>query len=311
MGWQIALTATDAYLAAAGDLYGGVALDATNVYGGDFILRCSLGGCGTASANNPPTVLRDDTDTVFTCALGANGCTSLTSFPNVSLPAATVAYGSAVAVNGGNAYWPCQNGDLVKCSTGGCGTGPTILYMSSQNALSPVIAVDSSSVYWVDSSAAGLLSVPIGGGSPTVLTNTADATSMAVDATNIYWSTLSGVAQCAIADCATTVKNVGTGSAITAIAVDADNVYWTDMGPCAPGNFGQCGANAPTNTGTVSRCAIAGCTQPTTLASGLTQPTGIAVDATSVYFATYELTTVHDAGSTSGSPVTTLLKIAK
>jgi sugar lactone lactonase YvrE len=143
------------------------------------------------------------------------------------------------------------------------------------------IAVDATSVYWLDGK---LKQVSIGGGGVTVLSPAAGL-SLAVYGSSVYWTDWSGgsVMKCAIAACVPTMLASGQ-SYPDALAVDGTNVYWANWGT----NFNQ------RKDGTVMKVALGG-GAATQLASHQHFPWGIAIDGTSVYWTTISGGTVMKA----------------
>ncbi len=127
------------------------------------------------------------------------------------------------------------------------------------------IAVDATGVYWTG--AGGLLKVPLGGGTPVVLSPDFTNDNITVGPAGVYGtngddapvSTLLGGGT-------TTVLGAGTGQNTYGLAVDAKNLYWT--------NF-----DSP---GLVAQVSLKG--GPTTMLATGYVAEGIAVDATSVYW---------------------------
>jgi sugar lactone lactonase YvrE len=172
------------------------------------------------------------------------------------------------------------------CASGACQPF-TIFTPNDSSEEADWIAVDATNVYWTGFVAKAVMSAPIRGGSPDLLT-TADGNShsIAINAQNVYWG--DGIAEAVMA------VRIGGGAASTiasaqqapyGVAADGTSVYWTDQEASAV-------RKAPANGGSVE-----------TLASGLPGPAAIAVDATSVYFTTFA-GSVMKVGLDGGSPVT-------
>ena len=147
-------------LATSQDLMTGIATDGVTVYWRNLgqILACAVGGCGGA-----PTVL-------------ATG----------QLP-----MGGSIAVDATNVYWsnPAngpQSGQVLACAKAGCSAGPTALVSGGNPG---ALAVDGTSVYFVDGSSVEKCAASGCNGQPaTLAANRSGPTAIAVDATRVYWA---------------------------------------------------------------------------------------------------------------------------
>jgi hypothetical protein len=137
--------------------------------------------------------------------------------------------------------------------------------------------VDATNVYWTTQDG-NLVSVPIGGGTPSTLeSGMCDLGGIAEYSTTLYFTggCTSGDIY-AVPTGGGTVQTLATGQQPYDVAADATRVYWT--------NYNISGI--PQNNGSLASVLITG-GSPTTLASQLWEPTGIAVDSSSVYSATW------------------------
>jgi hypothetical protein len=151
------------------------------------------------------------------------------------------------------------------------------------------LATDGTNVYWGDLGDVGdagaiepgtgsVSSVPIGalGAIPTVLASNLTPVAITFDATNVYWTngytSAGAVFKCAKAGCGHTPTPLAQNQpAPGGIVADATNVYWANGG--TNGSDGQ-----------IVKCAIAGCTAPTPLVSGLSNPAYLALDNGILYW---------------------------
>lgn len=145
------------------------------------------------------------------------------------------------------------------------------------------IAVDDTTVYWVDSVARKIMTVPIGGGNAAVFIE-ADPDfsprSLAVSADSLYY-TDSGLEHVVRSSFDGEIFEIlGEGQTYPlAIAIDAANAYWTSA-----------------DLGTVMKAPIDGGGDAVALATDQASPLGVVVDATHVYW-------VNEGGSVMKVPI--------
>jgi predicted secreted protein len=181
----------------------------------------------------------------------------------------------------------------LACSVG-CNAGQCLVTLASGRTHPLHLAVDSTNVYFTDET--GVWSVPIAGGSVSLVAPNPDAESIAQAGSYVYFITASDVFQAA-------KTGVGSPSMIAeagggGVATDTNNLYWGDyMGgaiysiPLAGGSkalLSSAGevATAASGvywTGNAIMYAPFGSTMPTTFPSGQ-GAYGIAVDATTIYW---------------------------
>jgi hypothetical protein len=151
------------------------------------------------------------------------------------------------------------------------------------------IAVDSHHVYCADA-VAGLVRVPVSGGTPVVLSSNVGAVgsvaALAVDSTNVYWSANGGnetvlLSQPLAGGANNTLSD--SGQNVLAVAADGQNVYWLEEHPLA----GQANADG-TWPGAVMRGLPSGIGGPVMVAPARFPSYGggasIAVDSNVVYW---------------------------
>jgi hypothetical protein len=254
--------------------------DATNPAAPGSVVKVPLdGGVATTLASNllgPMLLALSATDVYWTSGYETTGGIMMVSLaggtPTLFAPAEYATGG--VACDGRNVYW--TEWYSVESTPVAAG-GSSVLAEWPGQFFPGAVAVDARSAYSVSSmghpGTTVVGSVPIAGGTSTMLASGQHAVWVAVDSANVYW-TNDGAPSGSVRRVpigggpVTTLADDQDGP--SSIAVDGANVYWTNS-----------------NGGTVMRVATSGGAL-TTLASGLTHPSGIAVDATSVYWGTHD-----------------------
>jgi sugar lactone lactonase YvrE len=175
------------------------------------------------------------------------------------------------------------------CLGGACSAGtcqPVTLFAATDSSEeADWIAVDAANVYWTGYVAQAVMSAPILGGTPVLLTRAdGNSHSIAINAQNVYWGDGTAGAVLAVPIGGGAARTIASAQAPYGVAADAASVYWTDQ---------EAGTvlKAPANGGSA-----------VTLASGLSGPAAIAIDATSAYFTTFG-GSVMKVSLDGGSPV--------
>jgi hypothetical protein len=225
----------------------GITVDSTSVYwtnpnggGAGPIISTPLGGGALttlASGVDSPFAIAVEGTNVFWTSY--NGGTLLSApLPAGGTPT-TIASGQghpmlSIAVDENNVYWTSAedpsgnqgNGSVMSAPLGG---GALTTLASGQNTPDG-IAVDSTSVYWIDSGTGVLQSCPVGGGpAVTLATGQNFAYNIAVDSNYVYWATYYGGSVLKVPLAGGTLTTIAVGQADPYdIAVDATSVYWTN-----------------------------------------------------------------------------------
>lgn len=206
------------------------------------VLSVAGGGCSSSSESSPPTVV--------TLASGQ------------STP-------GAIAVDASRVYWIDTGSDTVMAMPSDGGTPVTLAYGQYNPS---AIAVDATHVYWTntgngqcsDDGALGVLdcpgsavmSVPLGGGTPTTIASAESPIALVVDATSVYWVNAPYLDDSNVATGSIVKAPLGGGASTTlasglyapfAIAVNASDVYWTADGVDGDGTI----TKAPIGGGTL------------------------------------------------------------
>jgi hypothetical protein len=181
-----------------------ITLDSANVYwtthwgtGPDGIVNGAVlkvpldGGIPTTLASGPyrPDTLAVNAGNVYWTTWGTDTPAVMKVAIDGGAPTVVASAGSGCfAVDATNLYSCSLEGDIMKAPI--AGGAPTTL-ASAQNLLGN-IAIDATSVYWIDSDlyTSKVMKVPMDGGTPTILASMdGHPSKVAVDDTSVYWVT--------------------------------------------------------------------------------------------------------------------------
>ena len=215
------------------------------------------------------------------CQMGA--CQPVALASNLSSP-------WGIAVGGGNVYWTNSGDGTVMTLPAIGGATPTTLATTQSTPMS--IALDAAHAYWVDSAAGTVMQCALAGcgGAPGALaTGQGTPWGVAVDMTSAYWTAGSNVERSLLVDAGAVPVGTDPKTAYP-IAVDGINAYWAD------------------SVGSVLKCAVGGCSTPTTLATSLLNGAayGLSIDAANVYWTNNVTGTVSMVSKSNGSGATVL-----
>jgi hypothetical protein len=273
--------------------------------------RCQGGSCSGTPPVCQPVTLATGPVYIQGLAVGPTNVYWDNTMSGVPAPAGTI---NSISIDGGNPtvlasaqpdpivlaadntnlYWTDGSGVVKTMHVGGGG----IATIASGQDNPYFVVVDANNVYWDTFNDGTVMSAPILGGTPvTLATGQLHPASLAVTATHVYWAGDTSIAIFRVPIGGGTVETLVAGGPPDAayagggdIAVNATHLYWTQPG-------------ATPTTGTVMAIPLDG-GSPTTLASDQDGPGAIALDATNVYWVTYNGGTVMALPLAGGTPIT-------
>jgi hypothetical protein len=223
-GFGIAVDATNVYWTNSGYY-------TTSFADGTVMTVPIAGGAPTtlASGQNQPAGIAVDATSVYWANLGDGnkaGTGALMKAPITGGMATVVAAGQeypSIAIDSTSVYWTTSAG-VLKAPIGGgtptilvAGGGAPTMYLPGEGGAPGTTAVDATHVYWMvvwpsdaaapscpgfgagscpgPSSQTAIMSVPIGGGTPSVVTTTSGIGLVVVDEASAYWTTGDSVAK--------------------------------------------------------------------------------------------------------------------
>lgn len=211
----------------------------------------------------------------------------------------------AVTIDEATVFW-VRGSDLLHCPISGCSGSPTVF--ETYGHTPSRIAVDDAAVYWTSVENAGVFTCPKTGceGAPQPLAlNQACALQIELDETSVWWlsADLSASSCTDVGGMTGSIRRVakdGTGlmevvpraEYVTGVALNGTHVYWTS------------GANGTAPSGMVFRCPKTGCDEPEIIASPGGYASSLALDATSVYWFNWALSSSIWTGEVLKCPLT-------
>jgi len=236
---------------------------------------CLGGGCSDGVCGPIPTVLASGLDSPFAIALDASSIYvteyrdggRILRFPIAGGPEVELATNQArpraIAVDASSVYWANEAGSVMKAAL----DGSAVVELAANLAEPYALGISDSDAYFTTHTGNEVLSVPLAGGSTTVVApDQYDPHGIFVDGTNLYWTTNE------------TVRSITLGGgAVVPLASGLDEVHQI----AASGTYVYFSTES---LGEVLRVPIGG-GAVAVVSSGHQYIEGIAADAGAVYFA--------------------------
>jgi hypothetical protein len=281
---------------------GSIAVDATSVYWtSDSVGVLKASKCGgavttVASGTGFGQVVVDSRNAYFLRdPYGADA--SLMSVPiggGAVVNVAAAPYSAALAIDATNAYWAASrqdgtaDGTIMRVPLEG---GTPITLASGQYSASDIV-VWRGNVYWTvlngkTSMGYGgqVLAVPVGGGTPTVFGDKAEAGGLAINSTSVFWRATDDYWMGSTFEAIEAVETepLAGGAQVTLASAPHASTQFVPM--VADDSTLYYGAYRP-NVGPIGivKVPLAGAAAPTTITSGVQELYGIALDDESLYW---------------------------
>jgi hypothetical protein len=218
----------------------GLAVDATNVYwtngGYNVALMKAPRAGGAAVPLTTGTPLRSlyraiglDRDNVYFADTGTIKAIPIGGGTPVQLTMASPNGPCHIAIQGTRLYWAAYPGqDAVQSVPLAGGMVQNLFTMPSPIGDTWGIAVNADRIFWTETAAGTLQSMPLAGGTALTVATRARAYGVALDSARVYWSASTSIESLPLAGGASSVVHATGQSAAFDVAVDQKAIYWVD-----------------------------------------------------------------------------------